>query len=124
MFLSIACRLVSKTSLQNIHRSSFIDKTSILRTAAILEVFATPIRNMSAAQWSPPPPCKVGDQIADIDTPALIVDMDKIEKNLQLMPKYMEKFPGVVWRPHAKAHKCPALAQLQVNFTTYSTTII
>ncbi|ELT90023.1 hypothetical protein CAPTEDRAFT_225493 [Capitella teleta] len=64
--------------------------------------------------WRPPPPCQAGDSIPSIDTPALIVDMAKIDKNLALMPKYMEPFSAVTYRPHAKAHKCPDLAKLQL----------
>lgn len=67
------------------------------------------------SSWRPPPPCQPGDALSSIDTPALVVDMDKIDKNLKLMPKYMQAFAGVSYRPHAKAHKCPNLAKLQVE---------
>jgi hypothetical protein len=67
--------------------------------------------------WRPPAPCKPGDDITAIDTPALVVDMEKVDKNLKQMPKYMQAFPGVSYRPHAKAHKCPNMAKLQVGLT-------
>ena len=51
----------------------------------------------------------------DIDTPALIVDLEKMEKNLKILPQIMESFPNIAVRPHAKAHKSPELAKLQVH---------
>ena len=66
------------------------------------------------SSWRPPPPCRVGDPISSIDTPALIVDLDKMATNLKAMPQSMKKYPGVLVRPHGKAHKCPQVASLQV----------
>ncbi|XP_014677336.1 PREDICTED: D-threonine aldolase-like isoform X3 [Priapulus caudatus] len=59
-------------------------------------------------------PCKVGDKIQDIYTPALVVDLDGLYKNLELMKTSMQKFGRVNLRPHGKAHKCPEIAKLQV----------
>ena len=73
---------------------------------------------MPKPTWRHPPPCQVGDTVEDIDTPALVVDLDKLEKNLRFMAEYMEAFPDVLWRTHSKAHKCPALAKLQVSVVT------
>ena len=64
--------------------------------------------------WKAPPPCRVGDNVQDVDTPALLVDLDKMENNLKKLPEIMKAYPGVAVRPHGKAHKCPALAGLQV----------
>ena len=66
------------------------------------------------AAWVAPPPCKPGDSIQDVLTPALLVDLDMLDRNLTLMAKLMERWPKVALRPHAKAHKCPALGALQV----------
>jgi len=48
-----------------------------------------------------------------IDTPALVLDLDKLDANLEKMSDY---FSGVdaELRPHIKTHKCPILAQKQV----------
>ena len=70
---------------------------------------------MEPLSWHPPPPCRVGDNIDDVDTPALVVDMDVLDRNLQAMSKQMQQYPNVAVRPHAKAHKCPQLANLQVG---------
>jgi D-serine deaminase-like pyridoxal phosphate-dependent protein len=48
--------------------------------------------------------------IADIDTPALLVDAEALEENLATMA---EALPGARLRPHVKAHKCTGLARRQ-----------
>ena len=57
------------------------------------------------------PPARVGDPAAAIDTPALVVDLDAFERNLERMAN---SALGIRLRPHAKAHKCPAIAQMQM----------
>lgn len=57
------------------------------------------------------PPASVGDAVAAIDTPALVVDLDAFGRNLDRMANSAH---GMRLRPHAKAHKCPAIAQLQI----------
>ena len=64
--------------------------------------------------WRPPVPAIVGDSVTDVQTPALLIDMANFEYNLNQMAKSMQKYPAVAVRPHAKAHKCPAVAKLQV----------
>ncbi|HVR50116.1 MAG TPA: DSD1 family PLP-dependent enzyme [Pseudorhodoferax sp.] len=53
---------------------------------------------------------RVGDAVADIDTPALVVDLDAMDRNIARMAAFAARH-GVRWRPHAKMHKCAALAQ-------------
>jgi D-serine deaminase-like pyridoxal phosphate-dependent protein len=71
-----------------------------------------PLAGYDAAMQSPPARC--GDDAADIDTPALVVDLDAFERNLELMGNAV-RGAAVALRPHGKAHKCPdiALAQIQ-----------
>ena len=59
------------------------------------------------------PPAEVGAPLADIDTPALLVDLDAFENNLQRMASKVEG-THVELRPHAKAHKTPAIAVRQM----------
>lgn len=59
-------------------------------------------------------PAKPGDRVADIETPALIVDLDALESNLDLMAATV-RASGLRLRPHAKSHKCPPLALMQVE---------
>jgi len=50
-----------------------------------------------------------GSRVTDLDTPALIVDLDILEANIERMAGTFREF-GVGWRPHTKAIKIPALA--------------
>ena len=55
----------------------------------------------------------VGDAVAAIDTPALVVDLDALERNVATMAAFAHD-RGLRLRPHAKTHKCAAIAALQV----------
>lgn len=58
-------------------------------------------------------PARPGDRLHDIDTPALILDLDKFEQNLQRLMRAVQPY-GVRVRPHAKSHKCIEIARRQV----------
>jgi D-serine deaminase-like pyridoxal phosphate-dependent protein len=49
----------------------------------------------------------------DLDTPALCVDLDKMEKNIATMQETLKK-NNPPSRPHAKTHKCAAIAKYQL----------
>jgi len=49
----------------------------------------------------------------DLDTPALVVDLNKVEANVAEMA-HTAREAGVRLRPHTKTHKIPELARLQV----------
>lgn len=53
-----------------------------------------------------------GDQ-QSIETPALLLHLDVVERNLERMAARARKL-GVALRPHAKTHKCPELGQRQI----------
>ena len=55
----------------------------------------------------------VSNSIAEIDTPALLVDLEALEENITCMATYMRD-RGKDWRPHAKGHKSPVIAKRQV----------
>ena len=55
----------------------------------------------------------VGQSISAIDTPALVVDLDAMERNLATMAAFASQHK-VRLRPHAKMHKSAALAKLQI----------
>ena len=57
---------------------------------------------------------KPGIAKADLDTPALCVDLDTFEKNVATMQAAVKKF-GIATRPHAKTHKCAAIAKYQMS---------
>jgi 3-hydroxy-D-aspartate aldolase len=52
-------------------------------------------------------------QTDQIPTPALLVDLDAFESNLRKMASHAREH-GKALRPHAKAHKCPAIARRQL----------
>jgi D-serine deaminase-like pyridoxal phosphate-dependent protein len=56
----------------------------------------------------------VGDAVAAIDTPALVIDLDAMERNLATMAAFARAH-GLRLRPHAKMHKSAVLAHLQVQ---------
>ncbi|HXY04999.1 MAG TPA: DSD1 family PLP-dependent enzyme [Burkholderiaceae bacterium] len=58
-------------------------------------------------------PAQVGDLLRDVDTPALIVDLDKCESNIAKLMAASAGAPVRV-RPHAKTHKCVELARRQI----------
>ena len=58
-------------------------------------------------------PAEIGAPLEDIDTPALVVDLDAFEHNLAKMAAYA-KSAGLRLRPHAKTHKCPTIALRQI----------
>jgi len=51
--------------------------------------------------------------VTELPTPALLIDLDVFERNLQTLATYM-KGKSVTFRPHGKAHKSPAIARLQL----------
>ena len=50
---------------------------------------------------------------AELDTPALCVDLDLMDANLREMGQCILS-RGKQWRPHVKCHKIPAIAQRQI----------
>jgi 3-hydroxy-D-aspartate aldolase len=70
----------------------------------------TPRRPRSAPL---PPPAAVGMNIAQADTPALLLDLDAFERNLARLTESL-RGTSVRVRPHAKSHKCPEIALRQI----------
>src|SRR5918996_2476536 len=58
------------------------------------------------------PPASVGQRIEQVDTPALILDLDAFEKNLEMLNQAVARRVRV--RAHAKTHKCPEIAKRQI----------
>lgn len=53
-------------------------------------------------------------KVADLDTPALLVDLDRLESNLRRMAGYFAESQAKL-RPHFKAHQVLSLASRQVR---------
>lgn len=62
---------------------------------------------------SPWKAAKPGDRLESVDTPALVLDLDAFERNLQRMADSL-KGHQVRLRPHAKCHKTPEIALRQI----------
>ena len=56
----------------------------------------------------------IGQQLKQVDTPALIIDADRLEANIRTMADF---FAGRATnlRPHTKTHKCSTLARKQID---------
>src|SRR6185436_16307287 len=53
-------------------------------------------------------------KILDLDTPCLVLDLDRLESNLDRMSQFTRE-RGITLRPHAKTHKCVQIAQRQIK---------
>jgi D-serine deaminase-like pyridoxal phosphate-dependent protein len=60
--------------------------------------------------------------INELETPALCVDLNKLEKNLTRMGQYVQQ-NGLKLRPHAKTHKIPEIAHMQLRSGAYGVTV-
>jgi len=50
----------------------------------------------------------------EIDTPAVIIDLDRLERNLSRAQDYCN-LHGIALRPHMKTHKIPEIGRMQVE---------
>ena len=57
---------------------------------------------------------EVGMPVEDIATPALIIDLDQFEKNVEALKDFIEA-NGVRLRAHAKTHKSADIARYQMT---------
>ena len=58
------------------------------------------------------PPAAIGQRLEEVDTPALVLDLDAFEKNLSTLKNSVGNTVRV--RAHAKTHKCPEIAKRQL----------
>jgi D-serine deaminase-like pyridoxal phosphate-dependent protein len=57
---------------------------------------------------------KAGDAVEAIATPALVIDLDALERNIRRLAEFARQH-HLRLRPHAKTHKSVAIARLQVD---------
>ncbi len=57
---------------------------------------------------------RLGQPVATIETPALVIDADALERNIAAMAGYARSH-RMRLRPHAKTHKCATIARLQID---------
>jgi D-serine deaminase-like pyridoxal phosphate-dependent protein len=63
-----------------------------------------------------------GMRIADLETPALLVDLDVMERNLQRVADYTREHE-LRLRPHTKTHKSPSLGRKQLDLGAAGLTV-
>ena len=68
-------------------------------------------REIHMSPWKAAHP---GDAFEEIDTPALVLDLDAFERNLARMTQALAG-SKMRLRPHAKSHKCPDIALRQIQ---------
>ena len=56
----------------------------------------------------------VGLHKEELDTPALCLDIEVLERNIGRMADYLSQRPTGI-RPHTKTHKCPTIAWMQLR---------
>jgi len=59
------------------------------------------------------PPARPGQSLAEVDTPALVIDLDAFERNIAALNQCLAG-RAIRVRAHAKTHKCPEIALRQV----------
>ena len=60
--------------------------------------------------------------VPEVDTPALLFDLDAMERNLSEMAA-IARDAGVALRPHTKTHKCPEIARMQTDLGARGITV-
>jgi len=60
-----------------------------------------------------PPPAEIGVPVAEVETPALLIELDAFDRNIAKMAEFA-RAAGVRVRPHAKTHKSTAIALRQI----------
>lgn len=72
-----------------------------------------PVKGYTREELGPVTPMKAGISKWDLDTPALCVDLDKLDANIAKMQAALRR-NKLDSRPHAKTHKCAAIARRQI----------
>ena len=60
--------------------------------------------------------------IADLDTPTVLIDIDRVEANLKRAQAHADK-EGYALRPHTKTHKLPQFAKRQIELGARGITV-
>ena len=56
----------------------------------------------------------VGTPVEELDTPALVVDLATLERNIETVHSFFRQSDSKV-RPHVDGHRCPAIAHMQLS---------
>lgn len=64
----------------------------------------------------------IGRPVVDLDTPVLVVDLDRLERNIASMRRVIIQEAGINWRPHTKGIKTPAIAHKLIRAGAHGVT--
>ena len=55
-----------------------------------------------------------GTPVEELDTPAFVIDLDVLDQNIETVHSFF-RGQGSGLRPHVEAHRCPAIASMQLS---------
>lgn len=89
-----------------------MDRRRFLRTGALAgsSAFLSPALPIQTTEVAS---SDIGKSKWELDTPALCVDLDKMQDNIRAVHTALQG-TGVGVRPHVKTHKCPEIAKMQI----------
>ncbi|MEA2259463.1 MAG: hypothetical protein QOJ51_2288 [Acidobacteriaceae bacterium] len=61
-------------------------------------------------------------KISEIETPAVLIDAERLDRNLRKMADYCDEH-GLALRPHTKTHKIPEIAKMQIRYGASGITV-
>ena len=93
--------------------SDFLNRRKFLQATAVAGAASLWSPSLGAETLYEANVSHIGKSKWDLDSPALCVDLDKMEKNIKAVHSAL-KGTGVGVRPHVKTHKCPAIAKMQI----------
>ena len=99
---------------QNASRNPSTQGNSVIRTNEIWTLKREQGDIGDKPMSAPNPDVFIGIPKEDIDTPALLIDVDIMEANIQKMADYF-KAVNADLRPHVKTHKTPIIAHKQME---------
>ena len=81
--------------------------------ATLLEATADVTDAQSGVAMERPVFKPAGTPVEELDTPALVVDIDALDHNIETLHGFFRGVDAKV-RPHVEAHRCPAIAHRQM----------
>ncbi|MXZ39592.1 MAG: hypothetical protein F4Z19_15335, partial [Holophagales bacterium] len=95
-------------------RRAFLGAVGAAGGATVACSSGVAVRSTEAALSHEPIPLDTPLPVEDVPTPALLIDLARMELNLAKMAAHAEE-RGISLRPHTKTHKCPLLAKRQME---------
>jgi 3-hydroxy-D-aspartate aldolase len=88
-------------------RKEFLTVSGAVGLGGVLHPSAVAANSQATPAFTPMP-------LAELPTPALLIDLSAFERNLRKMASHLAA-KGVGLRPHAKTHKCAEIARRQLD---------